>query len=61
MHVKYHHHDENYHSLNYPYLSLKFISFKFYIWKIAKPKSLNLVSKKGYPNCDYAFMASTQR
>jgi hypothetical protein len=27
------------------YLSFKFISFRFYIWKIAKTKSLNHVSK----------------
>jgi len=35
------------------YLSLKFIPFKFYVWKIAKTKSLNHVSKKGYHDCEY--------
>ncbi len=45
------------------YLSFIFIPFIFYIWKIAKTKSLNLVSKKEYPNCEYApydpFMSSS--
>ncbi len=54
MHVKNHHHHENYHNLNYPIFSFKFISFRFYIWKIKKTKSLSHVSKKGYPNCEYA-------
>jgi hypothetical protein len=36
------------------YLSLKFILLRFYFLKIAKTKSLNLVSKKGYPDCEYA-------
>ncbi len=54
MHVKNHHHHANYHNLNYPIFSLKFIPFRFYIWKIAKTKSLNFVSKNEYPNCEYA-------
>jgi len=57
MHVKNHHHHANYHNLNYLIFSLKFIPFRFYIWKIAKTKSLSLVSKKGYPNCEYAFIS----
>ncbi len=39
------------------YFSLKFIPFRFYIWKITKTKSLSLVSKKGYPNCEYALFS----
>jgi hypothetical protein len=38
------------------YLSLKFILFRFCIWKIAKPKSFNLVAKKWYPDCEYALV-----
>jgi len=36
------------------YLTLKFILFRFYIRKIVKTKSLSLMSKKRYPNCEYA-------
>jgi hypothetical protein len=36
------------------YLSFKFIPFRFYIWNMAKTKSLSLVVKKWYPNCEYA-------
>jgi hypothetical protein len=54
MHVKNHNHHANYHNLNYLFFSLKLIPFKFYIWKIKKVKSLSLVSKKGYLDCEYA-------
>jgi hypothetical protein len=38
------------------YFSFKFIPIRFYIWKIAKTESLNLVVKKWYPNCEYAWV-----
>ncbi len=53
-HVKNHHHLENYHNLNYPISFNKFIPFNFYIWKIVKTKSLSLVVKKCYFDCEYA-------
>jgi hypothetical protein len=48
-----HHHHENIIWI-IQYLSFKFILFKFYIWKIIKTKSLNLMVKKWYLDCEYA-------
>ncbi len=39
------------------YFSFKFIPFRNYIWQIAKTKSLSLVSKNKYLNCEYALIS----